>query len=162
MSGTAQYESSTAYELAFEEAGRALDAQERTVSELRSRAGVLIGSAAISTSFFGARAVTEAELTVWVWIAVAGFILVGACVLTVLWPRDDWSFNANAIDIIATYIEPQPLPTPAIHRDLALHRGAAYDANADQLRRLFVVFRVGLVLLVIEVGAWVVALAQRS
>ena len=29
-----------AYELAFDEAGRALDAQERSVNELRSRAGV--------------------------------------------------------------------------------------------------------------------------
>jgi hypothetical protein len=36
------------YELAFEEAGRALDAQERAVNELRSRAGVLIAAAAIT------------------------------------------------------------------------------------------------------------------
>ena len=39
------------YELAFDEAGRALDAQERAVNELRSRAGVLIAAAAITTSF---------------------------------------------------------------------------------------------------------------
>src|SRR3954452_8097828 len=46
------------YELAFEEAGRALDARERAVNELRSRSGVLIAAAAITTSFFGARAIT--------------------------------------------------------------------------------------------------------
>lgn len=46
------------YELAFEEAGRALDAQERAVNELRSRAGVRMAAAAITTSFFGSRAVT--------------------------------------------------------------------------------------------------------
>jgi hypothetical protein len=46
------------YGLAFEEAGRALDAQERAVNELRSRAGVLIAAAAITTSFFGSRAIT--------------------------------------------------------------------------------------------------------
>jgi hypothetical protein len=34
-----------AYELAFVEAGRALDAQERAVNELRSRAGILIALA---------------------------------------------------------------------------------------------------------------------
>src|SRR4051794_17451894 len=45
------------YELAFEEAGRALDAHERAVNELRSRAGVLIAAAAITTSFFGSRAI---------------------------------------------------------------------------------------------------------
>lgn len=41
------------YALAYEEAKRALEEQERVVAELRSRAGVLIGAAAITTSFFG-------------------------------------------------------------------------------------------------------------
>jgi multidrug resistance efflux pump len=97
------------YELAFEEAGRALDAQERAVNELRSRAGVLIAAAAITTSFFGSRAITGDGLSVWVWVAVAAFIVVGGCVLTVLWPRSDWSFNASAAEIIAEYIEPEAI-----------------------------------------------------
>jgi hypothetical protein len=58
------------YELAFEEAGRALDAQERAVNELRSRAAVLIAAAAITTSFFGSRAITGDGLSVWLWVAV--------------------------------------------------------------------------------------------
>jgi hypothetical protein len=41
------------YELAYGEARRALDDQERAVTELRSRAGALIAAAAITTSFFG-------------------------------------------------------------------------------------------------------------
>jgi hypothetical protein len=49
-----------------------------------------------------------------------------------------------------------------LQRDLALHRSAAYDGNAQQLGRLFLVFRVGLVILVVEVAAWVVALAERG
>jgi hypothetical protein len=97
------------YELAFEEAGRALDAQERAVNELRSRAGVLIAAAAITTSFFGSRAITGDGLSVRVWVAVAAFIVVGGCVLTVLWPRSDWSFNASAAEIIAEYIEPEAI-----------------------------------------------------
>jgi hypothetical protein len=76
------------------------DAQERAVNELRSRAGVLI-AAAITTSFFGSRAITGDGLSLWVWAAVVAFILVGGCVLTVLWPRSDWSFNASAAEIIA-------------------------------------------------------------
>jgi len=39
--------------LAYEKAKRALEEQQRVVAELRSRAGVLIGAAAITTSFFG-------------------------------------------------------------------------------------------------------------
>jgi hypothetical protein len=108
------------YELAFEEAGRPLDAQERAVNELRSRAGVLIAAAAITTSFFGSRAVSGDGLSGWVWAAVIAFIVVGGCVLAVLWPRSDWSFNASAADIIAEYIEPEALAFPLVQRDLAL------------------------------------------
>jgi hypothetical protein len=151
-----------AYELAFEEAGRALDAQERTVNELRSRAGVLIAAAAITTSFFGSRAVSGDQLGTWIWVAVAAFAAVGVCVLLVLWPRSDWSFSASAAEIIAEYIEPEPLDLPLIHRDLALQRSAAYDDNARQLRWLFRVVRVSLILLVLEVASWVAALAERA
>jgi hypothetical protein len=151
-----------AYELAFEEAGRALDAQERAVNELRSRAGVLIAAAAITTSFFGSRAVSGDQLSTWVWVAVAAFAVVGICVLLVLWPRSDWSFSASAANIISEYIEPEPLELPLIHRDLALHRSAAYDDNARRLRGLFLVFRLGLILLVVEVASWVSALAERA
>jgi hypothetical protein len=150
------------YELAFEEAGRALDAQERAVNELRSRAGVLIAAAAITTSFFGSRAIVGTELSIWVWVAVAAFVVVGGCVLTVLRPRSDWSFNASASEIIAEYIEPEPIEFPLVQRDLALHRSAASDSNARQLRWLFLVFRIDLILLVVEVAAWVVALAERG
>jgi hypothetical protein len=150
-----------AYLLAFDEAGRALDAQERTVNELRSRAGVLIAAAAIATSFFGARAIEDSMLTAWAWIALGSFLVVGLGVLFVLWPRHDWSFSASAVDVIATYVEPEPLPLPTIHRDLAIHRAVAYDANAAQLRQLFWVFRCALVALVIETAAWIVVLTER-
>ena len=123
---------------------------------------MLIAAAAITTSFFGSRAVAGDGLSPWVWVAVIAFIVVGGCVLTVLWPRSDWSFNASAADIIAEYIEPEPVDFPLVQRDLALHRSAASDGNARQLGRLFLVFRIGLIVLVVEVGAWVVALAERG
>ena len=154
-------DAAASYALAFEEAGRALDGQERSVNELRSRAGVLIAAAAITTSFFGARAVTH-DLSATVWCAVVAFALVGAMVLFVLWPRSDWQFSASATDLIATYIEAaDPATLSQIHRDLALHRSASYDRNARQLGLLFAAFRVGLILLVVEVGAWMIALGQQ-
>ena len=150
------------YALAFDEAGRALDGQERSVNELRSRAGVLIAAAAITTSFFGARAVTD-DLSAAVWCAMVAFAGVGATVLFVLWPRSDWQFSASATDLIATYIETdEPASLPQIHRDLALHRSASYDRNARQLRVLFAAFRMGLVLLLGEVAAWMIALGGRE
>jgi hypothetical protein len=154
-------DSAPMYALAFDEAGRALDGQERTVNELRSRAGVLIAAAAITTSFFGARAVNQ-DLSTMVWLATGAFACIGISVLFVLWPRSNWEFSASATDLIATYIETEVRASlPRIHRDLALHRSASYDRNATQLRVLFGAFRVGLILLVVEVGAWMVALSER-
>jgi hypothetical protein len=50
------------YELAYDEARRALDAQESVVNELRTRSGVLIAAAAITTSFFGGRALSDGDV----------------------------------------------------------------------------------------------------
>ena len=150
------------YELAFEEAGRALDAQERAVNELRSRAGVLIAAAAITTSFLGSRAITGDGLSVWVWVAVVAFIVVGGSVLTVLWPRTDWSFSAQrgghhrgvrgarTRGVPARSARPRPPPV----RRLRPQRPSAGS--------MFLVFRLGLIVLVVEVAAWIVALAERA
>jgi hypothetical protein len=88
------------YLLAFEEGGRALDAQERAVNELRSRAGVLVAAAAITTSFIGSRAITG-DLTLAGWLAIAAFALVAATVLAVLWPWRDWAFRVGLVLVAA-------------------------------------------------------------
>jgi len=65
---------------------------------------------------------------------------------------------------IATYLEPAEGESLALHlieRDLALHMGRSAELNRRQLRTLMGVFRVGAVLLVAEVLAWVVALAMQ-
>lgn len=125
------------YELAFDEGGRALDAQERAVNELRSRAGMLIAAAAITTSFFGSRAVTGGEPSLASWCAIVAFVLVAATVLAILWPWRDWEFNASPTDLIATYIETtSPATIAEIHRDMALHGSASYACNAKLLGKL--------------------------
>lgn len=77
------------YALAYDEARRALDAQESVVNELRSRASVLLAAAAVSTSFFGARALADGHPQVWAWIALVSFVLVSVAVLAILWPKHD-------------------------------------------------------------------------
>jgi hypothetical protein len=65
---------------------------------------------------------------------------------------------------IATYLEPaegKPLALHLIERDLALHMGRSAELNRRQLRTLMGVFRVGVVLLLVEVLAWVVALVVQ-
>jgi hypothetical protein len=86
-------------------------------------------------------------------------------VLVILWPRRDWEFNLSPAQFINIYVEPadtEPLDLPSIHRDLALHMGNSAALNRKQLRWLTSAFRVGAVLLVAEVIAWVIVLINQS
>jgi hypothetical protein len=152
------------YALAYDEAKRALDEQERVVTELRSRAGILIAGAAITTSFLGDR-ILGRHVHPLAWIAIGCFVLLGLVVLILLWPWQDWTFTVNAQSLIQNYLEPaegDPMNLPGIHRDLALHMEVSWRANDRQLRWLFVAFRVAAMLLVGEIVFWVLALATQS
>jgi hypothetical protein len=153
------------YALAYNEAKRALDEQERVVAELRSRAGTLIAAAAITTSFLGGRILGSHHLRPLARAAIGCFAFVGITLLALLWPWRDWRFTVNAQSFIETYLEPPdtaPLDLPAIHRDLALHMEAAWKANRTQLRWLQAAFRLAALALVVEVVLWIVAIANQS
>lgn len=65
-------------------------------------------------------------------------------------------------EFIAAYLEPEAGESVELHlieRDLALHMGRSADLNREQLRKLMTAFRLGVLLLVVEVLAWVVAIA---
>lgn len=151
------------YELAYQEAKRALEDQESTVSETRSRAGQLIAAAAITTSFFGGQAITAHHVHTAAWFAIGCFIALSLSVLVILWPRHDWEFMVSPANLISTYIEPvddPPVDLATIHRDLALHMDNSIESNRRQLRLVFGAFRVGALLLVGEVVGWVIALVH--
>jgi hypothetical protein len=64
------------YALAYREARRGLEDQERSVVELRSRAGALIAAAAITTSFFGGQTLVRHDISAVAWLVVSlGFAL---------------------------------------------------------------------------------------
>lgn len=164
MSTSATGASRKGYALAYREARMGLEDQERSVVELRARAGSLIAAAAITTSFFGGQTLVKHDISAAAWIAIGCFVLLGFAVLMVLWPRRDWEFSLAPDQFIATYLEPaegDPLALHLIERDLALHMGRSAELNRHQLRTLMGVFRVGAVLLVVEVLAWVVALVVQ-
>jgi hypothetical protein len=161
MNTSSDEASGAGYALAYREARRGLEDQERSVVELRARAGTLFAAAAIATSFFGAQTLARHDLDAAGCVAVGCFVLLSFAVL-VLWPRQDWEFSLAPKDFIATYLEPaegEPLESHLIERDLALHVGRSTKINREQLNTLVTVFRFGVLLLLIEVLAWVVALA---
>lgn len=155
-------DSLAAYELAHDEARRALDKQERDVTELRSRSGVVVAAAAITTSFFGGRVLITGHTPPWGWVALVAFAILGISVLYVLWPRD-WRFTVSAEGFIELYLEPEDAPAiglAEIHRELAIHGGQSWKENNEIVRHLTVAIRVAITALLLEVVAWVIALAQ--
>lgn len=123
----------------------------------RTRAGLLLSAAAIATSFLGGAALRTGT-SLLTWIAIAAFVLLGVGVILILWPRGDWEYAARPRRVIETYIEPDPLELPLIHRDLAYHMDASYLLNRGHLQDLVRLFRVSSILLVVEILAWVIDL----
>jgi hypothetical protein len=149
----------SAYELAFTEAGRALDMQERVLSDLVSRAGLLMAAAAATTSIFGGQLLAHGHRGPAAWVATAAFVGVGLAVIDVLWPRRRWESEAEPTNILSEYIEPADVPLSMIHRDLAIHRTVGFGHNANRLSRASRSLRLGMALLVVEVVMWVAAVA---
>ena len=150
------------YALAFNEGVRALSEQQAVIDSFRTRSGLLLSGAAIATSFLG-QAALERGTTLFTWLAIGLFVVLGAAVIAILWPRDDWEYAIRPELLIANYVEhPEPLKISEIHRDLALHMDNSYLRNRGQLLRLVWLFRIASILLIVEVVAWVVDLIIQA
>ena len=132
------------------------------IDSFRTRSGLLLSGAAIATSFLG-QASLERGTTLVTWLAIGLFLLLGAAVISILWPTDDWEYSVRPEPLIANYVEhPEPLSLAEIHRDLALHMDQSYLRNRGQLLRLVWLFRAASILLIVEVVAWVVDLVVQA
>jgi hypothetical protein len=149
------------YALAFEEAGRALTLQQETIAGLRSRAANLLATAAVTTSILGGPLAASGGLTMAAIVATAAFVGVGICSLGLLWP-----YSLIMVDdvrsILADYAEPVHVPSPLVHRDLAILRAKSAERNRQVLDRMTLMLRVALCLLATEVVAWVVNVTQTA
>jgi hypothetical protein len=139
--------------LALEEARRALDAQERTVAQLTTRAGLLISTAAIVTSFLGGPALARGALDPPAWIAVAAFVGLSVAVLKILWPRRDWEFAMHSAFLLANR------PLADFVRELTVYLSASITRNDAELDRMMTTLNIGSVCLAIQILAWVVSIA---
>lgn len=150
-----------AYRLAYDESVRALAQQQSSLDSLRTRAGILVSAAAITTSFLGGEALANGRLTFASWLAIGAFVALGGRVLSILLPQRDWEFTAIPRRIIGTYIESgEPLSLPQLYRDLALHMEDSYEQNGRRMRALVRFFRAATFLLTVEVVAWIADIAE--
>jgi len=149
------------YEIAYDEAVRALAEQRGIIDSLRARAGLLFSAAAVTTSFLGAQALGGGVSNVSSWLALTCFLAVAATSLAVLWPRK-WEATANAREVIQTYVESvDPIPVVRLYRDLSLHMHHSYLNNREGLDQLVLYLQAASGLLTLEVVLWIVAIAAR-
>ncbi len=149
------------YRLVYEESVRTLSDQQKNLDDLRSRAGILLSAASISTSFLGGIAIVRSGLGPWAWAAIASFVAAALLISLTLLPTS-WRFEVDVAELLADYVESDsPADLDEMQRSLALYRQDTFDLNAGRLARLFLALRIGCLFLVVEVVSWLLDLALR-
>jgi hypothetical protein len=150
------------YRVAYEEAVRALAEQQAEIDSFRSRAGLLLSSAAITTSFLGAQSFDGGSLTATSWLALLAFVGAAAIALAILWPHP-WELSADSREVVETYIEGEKSALiDELHRDLSIHMHKSYAENRVGVEVLATLFQIASGLLTLEVVLWIIAMATGA
>ena len=147
------------YELALDEARRALDKQASDLMSLRERSSGLVGIGGLAAAFLGGLAIRNEEpLSAWTVAGAASFATLLVIAVVALWPRQ-FVFTQHA-DQLVTWADEGDDPAD-MDRNLALHMTNHFDANATRLDRLTRLYTAGLVILVLEISFLFVDLRGR-
>lgn len=147
--------------LAFQEANRVLGQQQATLDSIRSRAGVLLSAATISTSFFGAQSIGHRLTGLLPILASILFVAVGVCVTGLLWPRRGLLFDSSLLDAIADGMSLDADAAEGPDADAAIRNFVEQArlhvrANARRLDSLFILLSAGWLLFLGEIMLWLV------
>lgn len=148
------------YELALDEARRAMEQQRADLSGLRDRAGTLLGFAGLASAFLGGLAIRDgAQVGSWTWVAVVAFILIALAVLFVLWPRK-FTLSLGSPKLVG-WAEHDAADLNQMRRDAALWLDDHYTKNRKKLDWMYGTYTVAIVLLMIEIVALLLDLKGR-
>jgi hypothetical protein len=143
----------------YQEALRGLLQQQAAVESLHNRAGTLVFASSFASSLLGSRALADG-LGAWDWLAVVLLLATGALTVVLLWPYYNLSFRFDPQDLLQTYVESQTPATMArMHRELALRIKADFHRNGRIVRRLREAFQLALILLLLNILAWLFSIA---
>lgn len=137
-----------AYELAYREAVRALEHQRAELSELRSRASILLAAASISISLVGREGFAATHLLAW--LTIFCFALLSLCVLAVVWPHADGTFITDPQRLLGARLRNGIPDAVALSSDLIAHIATHHRTNARRLEQMSSAFRIGACLLAIQ------------
>jgi hypothetical protein len=141
-----------AYELSMDEVRR----QERALDELRARTGTLLTASSIVASFLGSSAVLHHGRVLLTALGFAAFAVSIAASAYVLMPKKGLNFTLRGSVLLR---EDEDVPLAELHRRLAYWLDGYYDSNQDTIERLYSVFRVASVAVLVEAMMWLLKLA---
>jgi hypothetical protein len=152
--------SEASFRLAYDEAVRALRAQADEHGSLRTRAGTILATSLVVTSFFGGQAVARnAPVSSLAWLAVVTFLAAGALSLGVLFPTD-LRFGSDIGEVVSLVENASPTRDP--HRELSLSLARQLDVNRGRIALLRWAFRASAVAVLAEAVFWIAYLAGTT
>jgi hypothetical protein len=145
--------------IVYERSVAELDAQRGELDELRGRAGVVLGAAAIASSFLGGFTLgSDASLGAAEWVAIGSFLGLGILTLGILWPFE-WQFGWEPYVLVGDYLDAEPPRVPAdVLRDIAIYAGDSLAQNKRKLTVLWWLYRAAIVVLVALIASWLIGM----
>jgi hypothetical protein len=129
---------------------------------LRARAATLILAASFASSLLGSQALQDG-VGAWDWIALALLVAIGGSAVFMLWPYYNLTFRFDPEDLLARYVDlDEPMPLASMYRELALRIKADGQRNGRIVRRLREALQIALILLLLNIVAWLFSIAERS
>ena len=150
--------SEASFRLAYDEAVRALRAQADEHGSLRTRAGTILATSLVVTSFFGGQAVARnAPESSVAWLAVIAFVIAGIASLGVLFPTD-LRLGSDIGEVVSLIEQATPAQDP--HRELSLSLARQLASNRRRIDAMRWTFRVSAVAVLAETIFWISYLAD--
>jgi hypothetical protein len=147
-------------DLVLSEALRALAHQQSLLDNVRSRATILTGSAALVASLLGAPVLQHQDVgwpSVVALVSLAGVL---ACTLAICVPWWRWYFRSSATVLLSAMDAGHSLNSMRRHLSIDLERWV--DRNDRSMRILQWLFAVGLTLLFVEITSWAIELIRTG
>jgi hypothetical protein len=132
------------------------------VESLNNRGGNLIFATAFATSLLGTRALSDG-VGFLDWIAVCLLFLVGALIVFMLWPYYNFTFRFDPEQLLESFVDrDEPATMSEMHRVLALRIKTDMANNWRIIQRIRVALQLSLIVLLLEILAWLVSIGAAS
>ena len=146
------------YEVAYEEAARALSEQLSLIDSFRTRAGLLLSAAAITTSVLGSQALDRGPIGYVAWAALVSFFAVAILSLAILRQRE---WGADSAEIVKSCVESDsPGSVADLRWALTTQMHQSYASNWEDLTQIATLFEIASSLLLTEILSWLIAISH--